>query len=80
MDLDKKFQDVASCQTANISSLEVHRRYPITRAERVVTKFGPTMLISVRDPNFHIVKVFLPKRYGSVFSDVDIEDINTEKV
>jgi hypothetical protein len=25
-------------------------------------------------------KVFMTKRYGSVFSDVDIEDINTENV
>jgi hypothetical protein len=25
-------------------------------------------------------KVFMSKRYGSVFLDVDIEDINTEKV
>jgi hypothetical protein len=62
MDLDRKFQDATSYHSVKISSLEVDRKYPITPAERIVTK------------------VFMPKRYGSTFSDVDIEDINTEKV
>jgi hypothetical protein len=78
--LDRKFQDVTSCQSVKTSSLEVDRKYPITRAEMNVTKFGPTVLLSTRDTSFHTLKVFMPKRYGSVFSDADIEDINTEKV
>jgi hypothetical protein len=80
MDLDRKFQDVSFCHSAKISSLEVDRKYPITRAERIVTKFGPTVLLSIRSTSFNTVKVFIHKRCGSVFSDADIEDINIEKV
>jgi hypothetical protein len=80
MDFDRKFQDATSCQSVKISSLEVDRKYPITRAERIVTKFVLTVLLSITDTSFHTVKVFMPKRYGSVSSDADIEDINTEKV
>jgi hypothetical protein len=58
----------------------VDRKYPITRAEMIVTKFGPTVLLKIRDTSFNTVKMFIPERYGSVFSDADIEDINTEKV
>jgi hypothetical protein len=77
MDLDRKFEDVTSVK---ISSLEVDRKYLITHAERIVTKFRPTVLLNIMDTPFHTVKVFMPKRYGSVFSDSDIENINTEKV
>jgi hypothetical protein len=31
------------------------------------------------DAPFHTVKVFMPKRYGSAFSDAYIKDKNTEK-
>jgi hypothetical protein len=79
MDLDRKFQDVTSGNTVKISSLEVDRKYPITRAKRIITKFWPTVLLNIRDTSFNTVKVFIPKRYGSIFSDADIEDINTEK-
>jgi hypothetical protein len=33
-----------------------------------------------QDTSFNTVKVFIFKPYGSVFSDADIVDINTEKV
>jgi len=60
--------------TLLVSSFEVDRKYPITHAKRIVTKFGPTVLMSIRDTPFYTVKVFMPKRYGSVFSDADVED------
>jgi hypothetical protein len=80
MDLDRKFQDVTSFQSVKISSLDVNRIYPITPAERIVTKFWPIVLMSVRNAPFYTVKAFMPKLYGLVFSYADIEDINTEKV
>jgi hypothetical protein len=80
LDLDRKFQEVTCGNTVKISFLEVDRNNTITRPENIVTKFGPTALLNVRDTSFNTVKVFIPKRYGSVFSDADIEDINTEKV
>jgi hypothetical protein len=80
MDLDRNFQDVTSGNTIKISSLEVDRIYPTTHSERIVTKFRPTVLLNISDTSFNTVKVFIPKRYGSVYSDADIVDINAEKV
>jgi hypothetical protein len=79
MELAKKFQKVTSSSTVNTSSLDVNRKYPINRAERIVTKFGPNILMSIADEPDRTGKVFMPKRYGSEFSDVDIEDIDTAK-
>jgi hypothetical protein len=36
-------------------------------------------LLSIRDSSFSVVKVFIPKRYSSVFLDEDIDSINNEK-
>jgi hypothetical protein len=80
MDLDRKFQDASSCHSVKISSLEVNRKYPITHAERIVTKFGTTVMMSTRDTPFYTMKVFMPKRYGSAFSDVYMEDVTLKSV
>jgi hypothetical protein len=79
MELEWKFQDATSCRSVKIISLEVDRKYPITHAVRIVTKFGPTVLMSITDEPFDTVKVFMTKRNCSAFWDTDI-DINTAKV
>jgi hypothetical protein len=53
------------------------RPYPITRAELVDTRFGPTVLLSIRDSAASIKKVFLPRRYSAVETDQDILAINS---
>jgi len=75
MDLTKKFQEATSSYAVNIRSLELGRQYSIIHAERVITKFGPTVLRSISSHN--IVKVYMPKHYSAVFSDEDIESINS---
>jgi hypothetical protein len=80
MDLTKKFQRVASSVAVNFSSLDVNWKYPILHVERIVTKFGPTVLMTLADEPDRTMKVFLPKRYSSEISDVDITDINSTKV
>jgi hypothetical protein len=57
--------------------MEIDNKYQI-RAERVTTKFGPTVLMHVKETPYEIVKVFIPKRYSSVISD-DMEFINSQK-
>jgi hypothetical protein len=83
MELNQKFANVASA-TSNtivwISTLSVGCRYTITSAERVTTRFGPTVLLGIIFNELQGVKVFLPKRYSAVFSDSDTEDINMSKV
>jgi hypothetical protein len=62
-----------------IPSLEVDRAYPIIIAEKVQTKFGETMLLT-QDSNNILKKVFLPKRFGSLFTNEKINSINENKV
>ena len=59
-----------------LSSLQVDRKYPITHAERVATRFGPAIVLAIRDTPDPILKVFMPGRVYSAFSDEDLEEIN----
>ena len=63
-----------------LSSLQVDRKYRITRAERFATRFGPAIVVAIRDTPDRILKVFMPRRFYSVFSDEDLEEINSEEV
>jgi hypothetical protein len=76
MALNQKFQEAFTCHTIKIGSLQTDRPYPITHAERVNTRFEFAVLLSIRDSTFTI-KVFLPRRYGEVVTEVDIASINS---
>jgi hypothetical protein len=81
MELSKKFNVATSSTVVRIEKFDVDKKYPIVRAERTTTRFGETILLSIQDSSSSsvIFKVFLPKRYASVFSDEDINSINTGK-
>jgi hypothetical protein len=78
--LSKKFEEAASSHTIQINKVVVDRKYPVIKTEQMSTKFGSTVLLNLKDEQYKIVKVFLPKRYSSVFSDEDIEFINLLKI
>jgi hypothetical protein len=63
-----------------LSSLQVDRKYPITHVKRVGTRFGPAIVLTIRDTPDQILEVFMPRRFYSAFPDVDLEEINSEKV
>ena len=48
IELSRKIQ-VQSCYSMKLSSLQVDRKYPITHAERVATRFGPANVLAIRD-------------------------------
>jgi len=50
MDLATKFKMVAKCQQTKVTSLKIGMPYPIERAERVVTKYGEAILMTLQDP------------------------------
>jgi len=85
MALSQRFSDVA-CDDVHVSSLKVDQTYPIVKAERVKTRYGETVLLSIRDTQNlsdrdaspALLKVFLPKRYATVITDTDISSINGE--
>ena len=61
----------------HISELRVGAKYPIVHADRVKTRFGDTILLSIRDTTADtLYKVFLPQRYGAAFKDEDLQAIN----
>jgi len=80
MHLNKKFQEAASSQAIKINTMEVDTKYPIVNADRVTTKFGKTVLMSIKESPCKIVKVYLPKRYSSITSNENIGSINLMKV
>jgi hypothetical protein len=81
MDLAQKFDAVRSTDVVSISKLDVGLDYPIVLAARANTRHGPSIVLTLRDDEVNtVVKVFLPSRYYSVFTDPDIEDINSQKV
>ena len=77
MDLAKQFEEATAYAAVNISSSEINKLYPIVGAKRMTTKYGPTMLLSVRESEARKVQLFLPKIYCAVISDDDLNKINT---
>jgi hypothetical protein len=49
MALVRRFQEASTCHTVKFGSLDTDRPYPITHAESVGTRFGPAILLSIRD-------------------------------
>jgi hypothetical protein len=86
MDLIRRFDNAASHTTVKIPSLEIGRRYEILAAERVTTRYGPSILLTIAlgtsssSSSSDSVRVFLPTRYTDVITDEDISTINTRQV
>jgi len=81
MDLSAKFKMITACQQIRVTSLLEDAAYPIERAERASTKYGETILLTLRDVSSQTyVKVFLPRRYGALFSDDNLQAINEKTV
>jgi hypothetical protein len=80
MELAKKFRDTTTCRIIHISEMEVERKYPIVRAERVYTRYGETVLLSLRNPQNLLMKSFLSKRYAAHFTGENIKTINEEQI
>ena len=71
---------VTSCQQTKITSLKIDTPYPIERPEKVQTKYGEAIILTLQESLHTFVKVFLPKRYGSLFTDNDLHSINVKSV
>jgi hypothetical protein len=74
-DLIKKFNDATSSHVIPLVDLTIERKYPIEAARQVNTKFGYSILLSLRDEQT-LVKVFLPRRFCGAFTDENLEAIN----
>jgi len=71
-----KFKMTSACQTIRLTSLKTDSPYPIERAEKVQTRYGEAVLLTLKESSQVYVKVFLPRRYGALFSEDDLKSIN----
>jgi len=60
MALSQRFSDVACDEVVHVSSLKVDQTYAIVKAERVKTRYGETVLLSIRDTQNLSVRDALP--------------------
>ena len=47
MDPENRFEEISSCKTTNICSLEKEKLYPIVHAKKIATKYGLTVLLAI---------------------------------
>jgi hypothetical protein len=80
MDLVEKFKMSSSCQTVKDSSLTVDKTYLIEHVERVQTRYGEAILLTLRESQRSYLKIFLPKLYGVLFSEANITSINERSI
>ena len=78
MDLSSKFGIANANHSVPLGTLDVDLPYRILHAEKATTRFGPTIILTIARAPSNMVKVFLPRRYASLFSDEDVEGINTQ--
>jgi len=55
-------------------------RYPIVHAELMNTRYGQSVLVGILNSPTTSVNVFVPRRYGDVVSDEDLEAINSKRL
>jgi len=80
MDLTQKFDGVTCDTTVSVSELDINHKFRILKAKRLTTRFGPTMSVTVKDGGATPVQIFLRRRYSDLFTDTDIEQINSNAV
>jgi len=79
-DLAKRFEEATAYTSVNLSSLKINKLYPNVHAKRSTTKYGPTVLLSIRVSETSTDQVFIPKCYSAVISDDDMDKINSKAV
>jgi hypothetical protein len=50
--------------------------YPMESAEKIQTRYGEAALLTLKESPQACVKVFLPRRYGALFTEADLTSIN----
>ena len=74
--LCERFTTVSSSRAVEICSLGKEKPYTVIGAERLPTKYGTAILLTIQAPAEDAVRVFLSKRFTHVFQDEDIDMIN----
>ncbi len=62
MALSQKFRDAVLGMAVRISNLDIDKSYPVLHAERLETKYGTFVLLTLREISDNVIKVFLLRR------------------
>ena len=81
MSLTQKFRDAVAGGAVNITALRIGTRYPVIYCERFSTKYGDAVRLTLREEDdANIVRVFLPRHYGSAMSEDEMAAINGQRI
>ena len=81
MSLTQKFRDAVAGGAVNITALRIGTRYPVLQCDRVGTNYGDAVRLTLREEDDdNIVRVFLPRHYGSAMSEEDMAAINGKRI
>ena len=81
MALSQKFKDAVSGAAVNITTPHTGTRYPVLHCERVDTKYGDSVRLTLRDEcEDNVIRVLLPRHYGATIIDEDMAAIKKGKI
>jgi hypothetical protein len=72
MNLVRKFHEESTCDLIPIDKLQVEVQHRILRAERVYTRYGPSVVLTLQDLESRRYRIYLPRRYCALIADEDI--------
>ena len=77
MSLKQKFKDAVYCAAINVTALFTGTQYPALHCERVDTKFGVAVRLTLREEaDDNVLLVFLPRHYPNTITNEGIAAIN----
>ena len=81
MSVTQKFKDAVSGAAVNVTTLYTGTWYPVLHCERVETKYGMAVRVSLREEaNDNVFTVFLSRHYADTNTDGDMAAINDRKI
>ena len=80
MSLTQKFKDAVSGAAVNVTALYTGMRYRVLHCERVETKYGVAVRVTLREADDNVFMEFLQQYYGGTITDGDMATINDRKI
>jgi len=73
------FKNISARQTVNLKDLIVQHRYPVVGARSITTRYGPTVMLTLRTQIGINLQIYLPRRYPICIDSDDIDDIKKRR-
>jgi hypothetical protein len=80
MDIVSRFCEIQNTKIITICDLNLHTDFNVVYASKVNTKFGLSILLTLRKNSEQALKIYLPRRFNPAFKDEDITCINNGQI